>query len=583
AGKVAGSGAQVGEPTLAGGRAVTRFLAPAEADRAAEDPIATGGANRPLVHGFAWTADPDYYVYEETFRWSEWAARYGEAVDEAARAFGVEPDVLAGRDVLVRVMCQPEREAQAKRMWRATAATLFFYGLWYGPYPYAEITAVDPAWGAEAAGGMEYPTLFTCGSRMFTGVAEHRPESVTVHEAGHQFWYGLVGNNEPEAAWLDEGFNSFSDAETIFREFGERRAATRYSRLPVWGVAPTPVPGGGAVADALSLRSIRVPNPVRLGLDKVGVEMPDGLGWLMPKNLQLSPLRVDGPVAYLRDLPHLTFVEERTDPRWGDRSGYLGDPASDPIETKVWDYVDRRSYSTNSYPRTAVALRSMQALVGRDAFLRGMRRFSTDWRYRHPYPEDFYAAFQEGADAQLEWYFDAVFRGTDTVDWSCQVAQSRDPKSEGWFRCEDGSWDATCAPDAQPAAGGSEDAGDAADDESDDAGGKRLWIYSVTLRRKGGLVLPVDVRVTFKGGAVQEFEWTREEQQTRNWWRLPLAPGDARIESVILDPERQWYFDADMSDNQWFDAPDRLAPRRWGERALSRSSWILQWFMSVGG
>ncbi|MEL6714102.1 MAG: hypothetical protein AAFP86_10025, partial [Planctomycetota bacterium] len=105
----------------------------------------------------------------------------------------------------------------------------------------------------------------------------------------------------------------------------------------------------------------------------------------------------------------------------------------------------------------------------------------------------------------------------------------------------------------------------------------------VTLRRKGGLVLPVDVRVTFKGGAVQEFEWTREEQQTRNWWRLPLAPGDARIESVILDPERQWYFDADMSDNQWFDAPDRLAPRRWGERALSRSSWILQWFMSAGG
>jgi hypothetical protein len=38
------------------------------------------------------------------------------------------------------------------------------------------------------------------------------PEGVTVHEAGHQFWYGIVGNNEFEDAWMDEGFNTFSTA-----------------------------------------------------------------------------------------------------------------------------------------------------------------------------------------------------------------------------------------------------------------------------------------------------------------------------------------------------------------------------------
>ena len=34
---------------------------------------------------------------------------------------------------------------------------------------------------------------------------------VTIHEAGHQFWYGIVGNNEFEHAWMDEGLNTFSD------------------------------------------------------------------------------------------------------------------------------------------------------------------------------------------------------------------------------------------------------------------------------------------------------------------------------------------------------------------------------------
>ena len=32
---------------------------------------------------------------------------------------------------------------------------------WYGPYPYAQITVVDPPHGAGEAGGMEYPTFIT--------------------------------------------------------------------------------------------------------------------------------------------------------------------------------------------------------------------------------------------------------------------------------------------------------------------------------------------------------------------------------------------------------------------------------------
>lgn len=581
AGKVAGSGVRAGEPRVDGDRVVTRFLAPSPEDREAMDEALAGtpGAARPVrVHGFAWTADPDYEVFERTFKWDEWAARYGDAVDEAARAFGKPAEELAGRDVLIRVMVHPEHADQAERHWRATAATLFFYGLWYGTYPYAELTAVDPAWGARGAGGMEYPTIFTCGSRMFTEPSMYTPESVTVHEAGHQFWYGLVGNNEPEAAWLDEGFNSFSDSETLWREYGPRIATTSYSRLPVRGRAPVPLPGGSPVADTVALKRFQAPNPIRFALDEAERKLPENWSWLAPRTLSMRPLAFEGPVAFWRDLPGLTFVEEESDPRWGDRSGYLRDPDSDPIETNVWDYVDGRSYGTNSYPRTAVALRSLQAVVGREPFLRGMRKFSLDWRYRHPYPEDFYLAFQDGADRQLQWYFDAVFRGTDTIDWSVQVRQTKEPESEGWFRCEDGTWTADCSPEALAEAAVSE-AGEEVETDTDE----RPYLYDVVLRRRGGLALPVKVRVTFEDGEMRDFEWSREEQLAKRWWRLPLGGGEVKIASVIIDPERLWFLDQDMSDNQWFGTPDRLAPARWGERALARSSAVLQWMMAIGG
>ena len=35
------------------------------------------------------------------------------------------------------------------------------------------------------------------------------PRTSSIHEAGHQFWYGIVGSNEFEDAWMDEGLNTF--------------------------------------------------------------------------------------------------------------------------------------------------------------------------------------------------------------------------------------------------------------------------------------------------------------------------------------------------------------------------------------
>jgi hypothetical protein len=111
----------------------------------------------------------------------------------------------------MRLLLQPEHVSQAERHFAATRAALRYYGEWFGPYPYGHITIVDPAWQS-GAGGMEYPTLFTAGTRWLVTDGVLSPEGVTIHEAGHQFWYGIVANNEFEDAWLDEGFNSFSEA-----------------------------------------------------------------------------------------------------------------------------------------------------------------------------------------------------------------------------------------------------------------------------------------------------------------------------------------------------------------------------------
>ena len=155
------------------------------------------------VHGFTWTTSPDYIERRERF----------------------EHATLPAVDM--RLLLQPEHADQADRHFNATRAALKYYGEWFGPYPYGHVTIVDPAWQS-GAGGMEYPTLFTAGTRWLAPRDVTQPESVTIHEAGHQFWYGIVANNEFDHAWLDEGLNTFSTARTIEQTYQPNYYAKRY-------------------------------------------------------------------------------------------------------------------------------------------------------------------------------------------------------------------------------------------------------------------------------------------------------------------------------------------------------------------
>jgi len=91
----------------------------------------------------------------------------------------------------------------------------------YGAYPYAVLTLVHPPDTASEAGGMEYPTLITTGGDWLMPRAVLEPELVTVHEFGHQYFYGLVATNELAWPFLDEGVNSFAEQEALGAWRGE--------------------------------------------------------------------------------------------------------------------------------------------------------------------------------------------------------------------------------------------------------------------------------------------------------------------------------------------------------------------------
>src|SRR6185436_10364969 len=117
-------------------------------------------------------------------------------------------------------------------------ATLQHYGEWFGPYPYPNLTVVDPAFQSQSD-GMEYPMLLTGRSRWLASSDVQMPEMTTAHEIGHQWWYGMVASNETEHAWMDEGINTYTTARLIDEVLARNHIEQRY----FGGFVPWTFPG----------------------------------------------------------------------------------------------------------------------------------------------------------------------------------------------------------------------------------------------------------------------------------------------------------------------------------------------------
>ncbi len=74
----------------------------------------------------------------------------------------------------------------------------------FGKYPYSSVNVVKANF---VHGGMEYPNMVLIADDI-TGHQDY--EYVIVHELAHQWWYGVVGNNEYINSWLDEGLTEYS-------------------------------------------------------------------------------------------------------------------------------------------------------------------------------------------------------------------------------------------------------------------------------------------------------------------------------------------------------------------------------------
>ena len=136
------------------------------------------------VHDFAWFADKRWVVRKDTV-------------------------TSPGNNQLVTTWAAflPSYQNEWKHACDYMKETVRHYGKWVGPYQYKTVKAV--LGDMPAGAGMEYPTITIVDKTAKSGL-----QTVIVHEVGHNWFYGMLGSNERDHAWMDEGINTFYEQKT---------------------------------------------------------------------------------------------------------------------------------------------------------------------------------------------------------------------------------------------------------------------------------------------------------------------------------------------------------------------------------
>ncbi|WFA08393.1 M1 family metallopeptidase [Tissierella sp. Yu-01] len=123
----------------------------------------------------------------------------------ASKDFKIKEGIVDG--TTIKLYYLDAKNTMIKHSLNVGINALKIYNKIFGKYPYSHCSIVM----TEFPSGMEYPGIVFINNDYVIFNQKDMLETVIVHETAHQWWYGIVGSNQIEEAWLDEALTTYSE------------------------------------------------------------------------------------------------------------------------------------------------------------------------------------------------------------------------------------------------------------------------------------------------------------------------------------------------------------------------------------
>ncbi|MEJ2367204.1 MAG: M1 family metallopeptidase [Acidobacteriota bacterium] len=229
------------------------------------------------------------------------------------------------------------------------------------------------------------------------------------------------------------------------------------------------------------------------------------------------------------------------------RASYSRLPDTDPISQDSWKYESFGTYGGITYGKSALVLKTMENLIGKPLMEKAMRTFFQTWKFRHPYTHDFLDVFGQVAGKQNEALMRQMLETTDTIDFRVLAVRNH-------YVGRERGYDLTRTPPERFSTEKSKKAGKKGREA------KGAYRSQVVIQRRGALVLPVDVKVTFADGKSKVVHWDGQGAYTIFHFT------GSRVTGVLVDPVDKVPLELKKLNNGWSSKRNSLPAKSVGTR-----------------
>ena len=224
--------------------------------------------------------------------------------------------------------------------------------------------------------------------------------------------------------------------------------------------------------------------------------------FLLASNESKHPWMDEGFTSYISNIAGNKILDKNLEnPHTGSYNRYFK-MISYRTEESLATHADRfhlnSSYSTASYSMGNIFLSQLEYIIGKENVQKGLKKYFADFSFKHPTPNDVKRSMEKVSGIHLDWYLNEWTQTTHTIDYSVRSISNK----------------------------------------------------QIILQRHGKMPMPIDVRVTYKDGTLEDFtiplQMMRGNKPTtakvlKDWsWSHPVYrfKVSKEISSVEIDPSK---------------------------------------------
>ena len=221
--------------------------------------------------------------------------------------------------------------------------------------------------------------------------------------------------------------------------------------------------------------------------------------FLLATNESLHPWMDEGFTTYISNKAENEILKENKDnPHAGSYSGYrtiVDNGYEESLSTHADRYHTNWAYGTASYSKGNIFLSQLEYVIGKENVENGLKKYFTDFSFKHPTPNDIKRSMEKVSEIDLGWYLNEWTQTLHTIDYGVKSVNGK----------------------------------------------------TITLERIGKMPMPMDVEVVYQDGTIESFNIPLEMMSgnkptistvLEDWgWAYPTYSFDVskEVKSIVID------------------------------------------------